>query len=203
MDPQTARYYEENAASVYGRHRSAREGVERYFGVAFPPGSSVLDIGAGSGRDLEALLERGYQSIGIEPCRSLRELVAARNPGLAGHLLDGCLPGLSPADLGRFDGILCSAVFMHIPEGEQAAAAENMRDLLKPGGRLLLCVPQSRPDVSHNGRDPHGRLFTHMVREQLEGMFARLGFLCLGKWEDEDSMGRAAHRWTTLLFQLD
>jgi hypothetical protein len=33
-------------------------------------------------------------------------------------------------------------------------------------------------------------------------LFERLGFQCIGRWEDDDSLERPGVTWTTLLFTL-
>ena len=201
MDRRTVQYYDDNAEAVYARHNAAKTGVSKYFNVAFPPGSEVLDIGAGSGRDMGILMREPHDVYGVEPSESLRQLAVSNAPELAGRFYSGSLPGLSAILDRQFDGILCSAVFMHIPEEEHFDAACEIRNLLKPHGRLLLSVPRSRPDLDAESRDQSGRLFTPVVPESLELLFERLGLQRIGKWEDDDSLGRQGRRWTTLLFE--
>jgi SAM-dependent methyltransferase len=192
MDGRTVQYYIENAEAVYARHRAAKAGVAKYFKLAFPPRSEIFDIGAGSGQDMGILINEDYDAYGVEPSEPLRQLVLSNAPQLAGRIYAGCLPGLSLLDR-KFDGILCSAVFMHIPKEEHFDAACEIRDHLKPNGRFLLSVPRSRPDLDVEDRDRYGRLFTPTVPESLELLFERLGLQRIGKWEDDDSLGRPGH----------
>lgn len=48
--------------------------ISEYFQSSFPTNARVLDIGAGSGRDPNKLLNLGYDAYGIEPCEKLRNL---------------------------------------------------------------------------------------------------------------------------------
>jgi 2-polyprenyl-3-methyl-5-hydroxy-6-metoxy-1,4-benzoquinol methylase len=201
-DSQTVQYYDDHAGEVFAQYSSARSGVEKYFRLAFPPGSEVLDIGAGSGRDLDILIREEYEGYGAEPSPQLRALATANLPALAGRIYAGALPGLA-AQIGRkFDGILCAAVFQHIPQEQQFDAAFDIRNLLKPNGRLLLSFPKDRPGIDPSGRDDRGRLFTTLISDAVGLLFERLGFQRIGKWEDDDSMGRPNVKWTTLLFIL-
>lgn len=85
-----------------------------YFNVSFPSGAKILDLGAGSGRDVQSLLNMGYDVYGIEPVDELRKLALDKHQKLRERLWDGKLPNL-PKDLtNSFDGVLCSAVLMHI-----------------------------------------------------------------------------------------
>jgi SAM-dependent methyltransferase len=188
MDRSTIRYYEENAEALFQRYLQARGGISRYFHVAFPPGSRILDIGSGSGRDLQALIREEYDAYGIEPCGEFRDLAITADPALSDRLQHGSIPGLASRFEQPFDGLVCSAVFMHIPEELQFDAAFEMRNLLKPNGRLLLSAPLFR--VSLDGRDENGRLFVPITPEALELLFERIGFQRIGKWEDPDSLGR-------------
>jgi SAM-dependent methyltransferase len=62
--------------------------VARFFGTAFASGCRVLDVGAGSGRDLAALLSLGYDAYGAEPMEAMATALPAAL--LAGS--DGSLP---------------------------------------------------------------------------------------------------------------
>src|SRR5206468_5177568 len=98
------------------------------------------------------LMREPHDVYGVEPSESLRQLAVSNAPELAGRFYSGSLPGLSAILDRQFDGILCSAVFMHIPEEEHFDAACEIRNLLKPHGRLLLSVPRSRPDLDAESR---------------------------------------------------
>lgn len=135
VDPKTAEFYDRNAAGIAERYESAPSPVERYFALAFPAGSRVLDVGAGSGRDLAALLRAGYDGFGVEPSAGLRQAAAAAHPEVVERLAGGALPGIGTPFGGGFDGIVCCAVLMHVPESDLFDAALDLRRLLKPHGR--------------------------------------------------------------------
>lgn len=60
----------------------------------------MLDVGAG--RDLQALLDAGYDARGAEPSEALRSAALAAFPALSGRLTAGQLPALdNPARSGR------------------------------------------------------------------------------------------------------
>jgi len=202
MDPRTVRYYDDNAEAIFERYRSAPGSVAKYLKLAFPPRAEVLDIGAGSGRDMQILMREEYEVYGVEPCEKFRDLAVEHDTRLKECMIAGYLPGLSEKFNRKFDGILCSAVFMHIPAELHFDAAFDIRSLLRPKGRLLLSVPRSRPGLDDEGRDAHGRLFAPVVPESLELLFERLGFQRIGKWEDDDGLARPGHSWATLLFEL-
>jgi SAM-dependent methyltransferase len=60
MDPRTVQFYAGHAAELAQRYLEAGSAPARHFPAAFTPDSRVLDIGCGSGRDLNALLDASY-----------------------------------------------------------------------------------------------------------------------------------------------
>ncbi|MGV3570603.1 MAG: class I SAM-dependent methyltransferase [Ramlibacter sp.] len=202
MDAKTLAYYETSGEQLALRYESVPSPVSRFFRVAFPEGARVLDVGAGSGRDLAALSAAGYDAFGVEPSSSLREAALVAHPELAGRIVEGALPHLGNPHGGNFDGILCSAVLMHLAEADLFDAAFALRGLLAKGGRLLLSLPRNRTDIHADGRDGDGRLFSPYTPEYIGLLFERLGFRPIGRWDTDDALGRPGTGWFTLLLEL-
>jgi hypothetical protein len=68
-NPRTIQYYDEHAEEIFALYEGAESGPARYFRLAFTPGAEILDIGAGSGRDL------GPRAVGFNP-------LSADRPGM-------------------------------------------------------------------------------------------------------------------------
>jgi SAM-dependent methyltransferase len=202
MDQPTLDVYARGAGEFAKRYEAVASPVARYFALAFPAGSRVLDVGAGSGRDLAQLLAGGFQAFGVEPCAELRAQALARHPQLQGRLDATALPALGEPFGGGFDGVLGSAALMHVSEAELFDAAWALKRLLRPHGRLLLSLPLARTDVGAGERDAQGRLFKAYAPAYVQLLFERLGFQQIGRWDSEDSLGRAGTRWATLLLEL-
>ncbi len=203
MDERTLNHYDRNAARVAGHYRATPSRMTAYFQQAFPrQGLKILDVGAGSGRDMAALLDRGYDVYGIEPSEGMRSEAIGAYPKLKDRLFPFGLPLPENASVGTpYDGVLCAAVFMHVPPEQLSDAAFSIRRLLKHGGRLLLSVPETRPGLDENHRDEFGRLFHPLPSGDLTLLFERLGFVLHEQWSDEDGAGRPGVRWRTLLFK--
>ncbi len=75
MDASTIQYYDANGAEIAKRYETVSSPVSRYFQQSFLPGSKVLEIGVGSGRDMACLHASGFDVIGVEPSQTLRESV--------------------------------------------------------------------------------------------------------------------------------
>lgn len=200
MDQLTLDYYSRHAGEVAARYAAAGQGVDRFFGQAFAPGSSVLDVGCGPGRDVNRLLERGYDAFGLDACRDL--LAAARRlyPGACGRLFVEALPSLSAVRDAAVDGVLCSAVLMHLPRTHLAQACAALVRVTRRGGSILVSTPADQTGVDpFSLRDEHGRLFSGVSPHDLERCFAAAGARLVAQWRSEDSLNRAHRGWHTLM----
>lgn len=103
-------------------------------GGQIAPGSRVLDVGAGNGTAVRALRAAGIDAYGIEP--ESRAVDAARGEG-AGTVVRGTLED-HPLG-GRFDVVRMYQTLEHMPDPVDALV--RARDLLAPGGRLVIGVP--------------------------------------------------------------
>ncbi|MGC9490954.1 MAG: methyltransferase domain-containing protein [Thermovirgaceae bacterium] len=200
---ETQQYYRNNARALAQRYARARGGIELWFDAAFPKGSKILDVGAAAGRDVLLLLEAGYDACGVDPCRELVAEGLRANAALKDRLACDALPGLETIADHSFDGVLCSAVLMHLPEETLFDAAFGLRRVLRPGGRLLVSLPVDASGEPIQGRDEKGRLFNGLSPDRLELMLTRLGFTCIGRGENFDSLGREGRKWLVQLFVLE
>ncbi len=203
MDLLTQYYYSNNADQLSRTQVKHQAGIVDWFESAFPEGSSVLDIGAGSGVHLARLLDRDHEAHGIEPCQAFISGAEAMYPQVQGRILEDSLPYLHEVPDVRFDGVLCSAVLMHLPEEQLFEAAFNLRRILRPGGTILASLPLDRDGMPLRGRDTRGLLFNGLSPLKLELVLSRLGFSCIGRGESPDIYGRKGRRMGIRLFVMD
>jgi SAM-dependent methyltransferase len=202
MDSATLRYYSQNAHAVAQRYENVESPLASSFARVFPPGGRILDIGCGSGRDLAELHRQGYQAFGVDATPEFVGLAQETHPELAGKIAHGTLPDLGIPFQGEFDGVLCSAVLMHIDTADLLNAALAIKICLKVNGRLLISIPTHRADADDQERDANGRLFKTYSPGYLRLIFERLGFTRIDQWENEDAMKRQEVEWVTMDFQL-
>ena len=202
MDGPTLDYYQRHAFEVAARYESVSGGISSILRLVFSEGQRVLEIGSGSGRDAALLLDLGVDVQAVEPSEALRSRCAALHPELAGRVHEGQLPGPLPAEAsGRFDGVLLSAVLMHVPESEIFESALAIRERLKDDGSLLISIPVQRDDVSRGTeRDAFGRLMVVRPATRVRLLFERLGFQTKSEWTTADYAGRAGVLWATMHF---
>lgn len=118
-------------AAHVDRHHYYSEQVRRLVGSLIPPGSRVLEVGAGLG-DLLASLPT-EDKIGIDVSPRMVELGRERNPGVDLRVADieeGPLPE------GPFDVVVLSDVIGHLYDIQRGMRRVN--GLLTPGGRVII-----------------------------------------------------------------
>lgn len=160
--------------------------------------SKILDIGCGVGRDLAGLLALGYDAHGLEPVTEMRLEAIRRYPELAGRIVEDGLP-LSSTSLASatFNGIVCAAVLMHIPENELQKARDDICRVLEDGGRLLVTLP-AEPSSAHRRGSDDSRLF--LPSDVVLSLFGDPSFSTVKRAERPDALGRPI-RWITVLFE--
>ncbi len=207
MDTQTKDFYDGHAGRLAVEYAKA-DGDELYaLGDIFAKARKILDIGCGTGRDSVYLLRRGKDVYGVDPSEAMLEVARKefRRQDLDpdDRLFQGALPDLGLFSDNSFDGIYCNAVLMHLPEELLFDAAYTLKRLLRPGGTLMVSIPESRPDVdAGTRRDVNGRLFNGIPAAKLNLLLERIGFDRVSSETIDDSLGRSGYRWTRSVFTL-
>jgi SAM-dependent methyltransferase len=148
-------------------------------------------------------MRQGFKPHGIDGTPELVELAQQLHPELHGCITHGVLPDMAVPFDGGFDGVLCSAVLMHLDASAIFNAALSIKRCLRVHGRLLISVPARRPDVGAADRDAHGRLFKTYPPGYLQLIFERLGFGLVEQWTNGDALDRQGIEWVSLLFVLN
>lgn len=119
--------------------------LPKYLQQALPSSlnSHILDIGCGYGQTLFALKQKGYVQLkGIELIPDAANY-CKNNLGLDVHCTDDII-AYAEKNLGGFDCIIMSHVLEHLPKTETIATLKAIKSMLKPGGFLLLMVPNGQ-----------------------------------------------------------
>ncbi len=153
---------------------------------------TVLDVGAGTGRDAAWLAARGHLIVAVEPSPSMRKIGQALHPAAAIEWLDDTLPSLSRLQERReqFDLIIMSAVWMHVRPPDRAPAMRSALSLLAPGGFLYMTL-RIGPDDAERGIYP---VSLPDLKNLADGVGAATDVLD----ENPDLLGRHEIRWVSL-----
>lgn len=129
--------YRGNGATTRANAIGVRE--VRAWGRRLPRGSSVIDLGCGSGFPITVVLvEEGLQAFGVDAAPSLVAVFGENLPGVP--VL--CEPILESTLFGRrFDAVLSIGLMFLLKAEEQGRLIERFAEILRPGGRLLFTSP--------------------------------------------------------------
>ena len=143
-------------------------------------GERVLDLGCGAGRFVAALHDAGADPVGVEIAGAALERARRNVPGADLRLLEP--DGAIPLGHGEIDLVWCSEVLEHVPD--TTTLLTEARRVLKPGGRLLVTVPDhglvrrtlialARHDAHYDPLGQHVRFYS---RRSLAHALAATGF---------------------------
>lgn len=140
-----------------------------------PYGSSVLDIGCGSGLFLNLLTASGRLSTGVGFDPSERALRAARAGSPDGCAIEFIAGDVRSADwpAGTWDVVSLIDVLHHLPENRQADAVREAATRVAPGGRLIVKDMSRRAHLRRWMNRLHDAVMTmQWIREPDMGLVA-------------------------------
>lgn len=122
-----------------------------------PRGASVLDVGCGVGEIMTLLRDaNACKCSGVDIAPSAVAAVVSKGM----HAERGALPAIPYADR-SFDAIVCTETLEHVTDVQ--GSLQSIRRVLKPGGILVLSVP----DGSVDEEDSHVHRFTQQKLSHL------------------------------------
>lgn len=155
------------------------------------PAKSILDIGAGTGRDANWIATNGHSVVAVEPAASFRALAARLHPNSSAQWIDDRLPKLEKLTTQRFDWIVLSAIWMHIHPKDRLEALSRLKVLLSPAGKIYLTLRLGPPDTA--------REIYPVTVEELRDLSRPLGLKVREFGEREDLLGRQDVKWRTVV----
>jgi SAM-dependent methyltransferase len=120
--------------------------------IALPKDARILEIGCGTGHNLEMLARFGRVD-GIEIDEAARDIASSR---LGRKVMDSPLPELPGIEDRAYDMVAILDVLEHVEQDREALASIARK--LRPGGTLLITVPafpwmwSAHDEVNHHKR---------------------------------------------------
>lgn len=152
--------------------------------------ASILDVGAGTGRDAAALAGLGHRVTAVEPSSRMLRLAKALHPGNDVAWLSDAMPALAKVK-GTFDVVLLSAVWMHVPPAERSAAFSRIVDMTAPAGRIYMTLRLGPGDVD--------RAMWTVDAGEIARLAAARGMTVMDLGKQPDLLGRDDVSWQTLV----
>jgi SAM-dependent methyltransferase len=153
-------------------------------------------LGAGVGRDARYFAEQGLEVIAVEPAQEFLKLGQEYTKDDSVQWLSDKLPELSKvcALQLKFDLVLLSAVWMHIPPSQRNRAFRKIANLLKPNGVLVISL---RRGASTDEREMFG-----VSVSELTQLSRNYGLSVVHTQAAEDTLDRKEVRWETVVMRL-
>jgi SAM-dependent methyltransferase len=191
-------HYEQHAARLVDQYESLSfQDVHAGLLDMLPaPGATVLDVGAGSGRDAAWFAANGYAVVAVEPSDAMLAHARERHPSSRIHWLSDSLPDLAKVRrLGlSFDLILLSAVWMHIPPAARQRSLRKLATLLAPKGRIAISLRLGAPDTE--------RAMCEVSLPELSSLAQQFGLRIVRTSDSQDKLGRSEVSWTNVVLGL-
>ena len=176
----TLAFYEKNAGPYCASTRLLSMASQlALFTEGVRPGSKVLDVGCGSGRDLAALKAAGFVPVGLDVSPRLARL-AEEHSGcsvVVGDMREPPFPDRS------FSGIWAAASLLHLRRHEAGPTLVRLRRLLTAGGSF--CASGQSGSGEENTKD--GRWFTYYAPAEWHDLLTQSGFTDIEIQLDEDT----------------
>ncbi|MGO4478989.1 methyltransferase domain-containing protein [Massilia sp. 2TAF26] len=191
-------HYEQHASRLVEQYESLsfQEVHAGLLDLLPPPGGTVLDIGAGSGRDAAWFVANGYDVVAVEPSDAMLAQARKLHPSTRIHWVSDSLPDLANVRrLGlSFDLILLSAVWMHIPPAARQRSLRKLATLLAPKGRIAISLRLGRPDTE--------RAMHEVSLPELASLAQQFGLRIVRTSDSHDKLGRNEVSWTNVVLGL-
>ena len=119
-------------AFVFGRFQIL-EDCERILSE-LPKGSTVLDLGCGTGHFCRSIQQYGHTPVGLEPSQEMLKFARGNFPGI--EFVSGISVELPFPD-NSFDLIICIEVLRYLKSQDIENTYKEMHRVLKPGGKIF------------------------------------------------------------------
>lgn len=174
---QTINYYDLKAIEWYSTHGGEerdswwKKEMQRF--NEYLPFGNIIEIGAGVGKDAEALIAMGYDYLGTDASTGLLGIAKRRNPNAT--FIQKYVHEIEPS-IGLFDGFWASAVLLHIPREEILESLTAISSVVKKGGIGFITLKEGDGEIIEKET---GRLFTYFREGEFRKTLEETGFSTL------------------------
>jgi len=195
----TTSFYNSNAIQLIDRYNNAEmTSLHTLLLKYIPKDSTVLDIGFGSGRDLQFLKDNNYNIWGIDPSEKFVQNIKRRFPDISNQFVQSAVPYSidSPPFPVKFDAIITIAVWMHLKK-------ENYEDVVKS----IISVARDQASIiisySEGSRADDERCFENVDLDYIIRIFQQYNFRLVETITTKDSLNRDTLTWSTVILKHD
>lgn len=195
----TINFYNQKSAQLIQKYDNANMSKLHNLLLKYiPQESTVLDIGFGSGRDLEFLHNNNYDIWGIDPSFKFVENAKKKFPDIKNQFIKSGVPfEKKPIKLNiSFNAVISIAMWMHLQHNQYQSVVENIVSLTKNNLTIII-------SFSEGNRNHDERYFEDVNLEYITKLFANKGFHLVDTIKNDDSLDRESLTWITVIYQND
>ncbi len=161
-------------------------------------GSSILDLGCGSGKDSEYFNKKGFKVTGIDLSKKLIAIARKGNSKIRFHVMD--ILDLSFHD-GTFDGVWANASLLHISKEDQHIAFFEIHRVLKEDGILYVSVKLGEGEGLEEDKRYGRRIkfYSYHTLISLKEFLEEDGFEMIDSWIEEPDDPYLTHSYVQAL----
>ena len=190
----TIEYYNRNASLYFDNTVKADlsecyEHFLKYIGS----GGRIIDIGAGSGRDVKYFKDRGYVVEAIDAAEEMCRLASDYS-----GVVVRCESIYTWQPEEKYDGMWANASLLHIPIAEIEDFIFRVSNYLNLNGVFYISMKSG----VQTGYDDSGRFFTNFSEDIMQKIVAKCTMYKVAEiWETEDSICREGFRWLNFILK--
>jgi len=195
MSNKTISYYNSNANELSIRYNSLDFiKIQKLISMYLIGANKVLEIGCGSGRDANYMVNNGFDVIALDGSEDMLKNAEANYPKLKGKLVKAVLPDEFPTFKTKFDAAYSIATLMHFNKMEIEIILQKMKAVLKSNSPVYISVSGQRSIVDN-------RFFIKFTKEDWTNIFEQNGFIINEIIESQDSSERGII-WYSFLMEV-
>ena len=190
----TQNYYNQNYKELIERYNYATlVSLHKLFNTHIQKSHKVLDIGFGSGRDLQYIRSLGAECWGVDSTQGFVDELA-KDGYFKERLFCAKLPILGLKFDVKFDVVVCIAVIMHLTKDEIKTWVEDVKSYLAIGGKVMVsyfATPREKDD----------RFFEDLRNNVVHEIFLDAGFRLVDEIVSFDGLNREI-TWRNEVYKL-
>ena len=188
-------YYNKNYKELIKRYNSATlTPLNKLFNKHIKKEQNVLDIGFGSGRDLQYIRSLGAECWGVDSTQGFVDALA-KDGYFKERIFCAKLPILGLEFDVKFDVVICIAVIMHLTKDEIKTWVEDVKSYLAIGGKVIV-------SYSTTPREKDDRFFEDLCNDVVHEVFWDAGFRLVDTIGSDDGLSREI-LWRSGIYELE
>lgn len=195
FDTKNIDYYNKYSSKLIEQYNNANvKQLSKIFDKYIEVNSSVLDIGFGSGRDLNYIKNITKRIYGIEASEQFI-LNLQQDKFYENKLFKSVLPNIdiSNFDINKFDIVITVAVLMHLNYNDLKKSIENIKKLVTSHGKVII-------SYSTKSRYNDERTFYEISKYEMTNLFRGFGFYEIDSILSIDGLNRDIE-WVTQIYE--